>query len=87
MYSYGHIAHSGKLDRLDLLVPSREQGIMPYNLYMVVWINSETPIYTPKYYSAYYGDPETGTPNSWKPPYSICLTLNPKPFYPAKNQY
>ena len=29
---------------------------------MVVSINRETPIYTPKYYNPYYGDPQNGVP-------------------------
>ena len=34
---------------------------------MVVSINRETPIYTPKYYNPYNGDPPNGTPNFRKP--------------------
>ena len=37
---------------------------------MVVSQNRGTPIQTQKYYSPYYWDPQTGTPNFGKPPYT-----------------
>ena len=33
---------------------------------MVVSLNRGTPIWTPKYYNPYYGDPQNGTPNFGK---------------------
>ena len=37
---------------------------------MVVSQNRGTPIWTPKYYNPYYRDPQKGTPNFGKLPYS-----------------
>ncbi len=37
---------------------------------MVVSQNQGTPIWTPKYYSPYYWDPQNGTLNFGKPPYN-----------------
>ena len=39
--------------------------------YMAVSLNRGTPIWTPKYYSPYYWDPQKGTPNIGKPPYLV----------------
>ena len=38
-------------------------------IYMVVSQNKGSPIWTPIYYSPYYGDTQNGTPNFRKPPY------------------
>ena len=43
---------------------------------MVISLNRGTPIWTPKYYSPYYWDPQKGTPNFGKPPYPLAGHLD-----------